>query len=102
MKKFLLTCSALLFAFTLLAQGQTVSGTVTSKEDGSALPGVNVIVKGTTTGGVTDTEGKYTLSGVPADATLVFSFIGLKTSEVSVASRSIVDVPMSMDVTQLT
>ena len=61
MKKFLLTCSALLFAFTLLAQGQTVSGTVTSEEDGSALPGVNVIVKGTTTGGVTDTEGKYTL-----------------------------------------
>ncbi|MGC3948461.1 MAG: SusC/RagA family TonB-linked outer membrane protein [Chryseolinea sp.] len=102
MKKFLLTCSALLYAFALLAQSQSVSGIVTSEEDGSPLPGVNVLVKGTTNGGVTDSDGKYTLSAVPPDAVVVFSFIGLKTVETPVSSRSVVDVKMATDVKQLT
>ena len=50
----------------LWAQERTVSGTVTSAEDGTTLPGVNILLKGTSTGTVTDFEGKYTLS-VPAE-----------------------------------
>jgi TonB-linked SusC/RagA family outer membrane protein len=83
------------------AQERTVSGTVTSSEDGSGLPGVNVILKGTTTGTVTDVNGAFKLT-VPAEGgTLVFSFIGLKTFEAQIGNRSVVDVPMASDVTQL-
>ncbi|HTE30844.1 MAG TPA: carboxypeptidase-like regulatory domain-containing protein, partial [Chryseolinea sp.] len=102
MKKFLLTWSALVFVVTLWAQDLTVSGNVTAEEDGSPLPGVNVIVKGTTLGAVTDSDGNYTLSSVPTGSSLVFSFIGLKTTEVVVGGRSKVDVHLPLDVTQLT
>lgn len=105
MKKILL-----LFAFGLLtsfnvilAQNRTVTGTVTSLDDGSTLPGVNVILKGTSNGTVTDIEGKYSLS-VPVDSetnTLVFSFVGLETQEIEIGSRSVVDVQMGSDITQL-
>ncbi|MBX2901783.1 MAG: SusC/RagA family TonB-linked outer membrane protein [Cyclobacteriaceae bacterium] len=83
------------------AQERTVSGKVTSSEDGGALPGVNVIVKGTTVGTATDVNGRYTLSVPSSGATLVFTFIGLKTSEVAVGERSVVDVQLSSDVSQL-
>lgn len=102
MRRFLLVCiSSFLLVATVYAQERTVTGKVTSAEDGSALPGVNVVVKGTTNGTVTDAAGNYKLS-VPADGgTLVFSFIGLTTSEVSVGSRQTIDVQMAADVTQL-
>ncbi len=68
---------------------KTITGTVTSATDGSALPGVSVIVKGTNIGTITDVNGKYTLE-VPADAkTLVFSFVGYKTVEVPITSNVI-------------
>lgn len=87
---------------TLHAQERSVSGKVTSAEDGSALPGVNVVVKGTTNGTVTDVDGNYKLSiQSGGNAALVFSFIGLSTTEVAVGERSIVDVSLSLDVTQL-
>ncbi len=83
------------------AQERTVSGRVTSQEDGTGLPGVNVVVKGTTNGTVTDADGNFRL-GLPATGgSLVFSFIGLQTAEVVVGERSIVDVSLSLDVTQL-
>ncbi len=85
---------------TLLAQDRTVTGRVTASEDGSAIPGVNVVVKGTTTGVTTDTDGRYNLS-VPNNATLVFSFIGLGTQEVAVGNQSTIDVRMSADVETL-
>ncbi|NBP67739.1 MAG: TonB-dependent receptor [Cytophagia bacterium] len=87
---------------TLSAQERTVSGKVTSTEDGSALPGVNVVIKGTTIGTVTDAQGNYKLS-VPAGGSpsLVFSFIGLNTTEIAIGERSIVDVSLGLDVTQL-
>jgi TonB-linked SusC/RagA family outer membrane protein len=100
----LLCCFAAVFAFTgsdLHAQDRTVTGTVTSAEDGSTLPGVNVVLKGTTVGTVTDTDGKYKLL-VPAEGgTLVFTFIGLTSEEVEIGARSVVDLPMSQDVKQL-
>ncbi len=69
---------------------KTITGTVTSAEDGSALPGVSVVVKGTSIGTITDVDGKYTLTGVPEDAkTLVFSFVGYKTLEVPITGNVI-------------
>ena len=90
----------LLSSGVALAQERTVTGKVTASEDGSVIPGVNVLLKGTTVGAVTDANGNYTLS-VPSDAVLVFSFIGMKTQEISVGQRTIVDVALDLDVTQL-
>lgn len=83
------------------AQDRTVSGKVTSAEDGSSLPGVNVVVKGTTTGGVTDIDGNYKISVPEQGGVLVFSFIGLQTLEVEIGTRSTIDVQMVSDVKQL-
>lgn len=91
----------LLLTSIALAQDRSVNGRVTSKEDGSPLPGVNVVVKGSTTGTVTDSDGKYTVSVPSTGATLVFSFIGLKVEEVSVGEQAIVDVQLVADITQL-
>ena len=101
-KNLLLTCAFVLILFAgLSAQDRTISGKVTSAEDGEALPGVSVQVKGTTQGSVTDVDGIYNVT-VPAEgATLVFSFIGLKSQEIAVGSRSVIDVVMDADVTQL-
>ena len=82
-----------------MAQTQ-VTGKVTSSDDGSALPGVNVVVKGTTLGTVTDADGNYSLQ-VAGDATLVFSFVGLVTQEVAVGGRTTIDVSMVSDAQQL-
>lgn len=79
------------------AQVKSITGTVTSKEDGASIPGVSVQVKGTTLGTVTDIDGKYTL-GVPADAkAIVFSFVGMKTVE-SPLTASVIDVILESDV----
>ena len=103
MRKVLLMVSAFSFllAGNLLAQDRTVSGTVTSAEDGSSLPGVNVVVKGTTNGTVTDIDGTYKLNMPQEGGTLVFSFIGLQTQEAEIGTRSVVDITLSSDVQQL-
>jgi alpha-2-macroglobulin len=80
--------------------GRWVTGVVTATEDGSTLPGVNVIVKGTSIGTVTDADGFYRLY-VPYESTLVFSFIGFMTDQVDIGSRSQADAQMTMDVMQL-
>ncbi len=85
---------------SLNAQSRRVTGTVTNLDDGSTIPGVQVLVKGTTVGTVTDLNGRYELN-VPQNAILVFSFIGLKTVEVEVGQRSIVDVAMATDAAML-
>lgn len=106
MKKILLIMTVLsLFGVSgVAAQDLTVSGRITSTEDGSSLPGVNVLLKGTSTGTVTDIDGAYSIS-VPAGSaesgTLVFSFIGLATQEVPIGGRTTIDVQMGPDVTQL-
>jgi hypothetical protein len=102
MTKFLLL-TVMCLSVTLsgvLAQERTVTGKVTSAEDGSPLPGVNVVIKGSAIGTVTDVNGTYSLS-VPQEATLVFSFIGLTSVEAPVGERTIVDVQMAQDVQQL-
>lgn len=103
MKKFLLLCFSFVFAVSaVLAQERTVSGRVTSTEDGSSLPGVNVVLKGTTNGTVTDSDGNFNLNIPATGGSLVFSFIGLQTQEVIIGDRSVVDVTLGLDVTQLT
>lgn len=82
------------------AQAQTVSGKVSSADDGGALPGVNVVLQGTTIGTVTDIDGNYSLDA-PGSGTLVFSFIGFETQEVPISNRSVIDIQLSSDVQQL-
>ena len=92
---------ALIVVHSTYAQQRTVTGTVTSAEDGTTLPGVNVIVKGTTTGTVTDIDGNYRLN-VPAEAeVLSFSFIGLAAQEIEINGRSVIDLVMQSDAKQL-
>jgi TonB-linked SusC/RagA family outer membrane protein len=77
----------------LAQQGRSIRGSVTDSED-IPLPGVSVVVKGTTTGTLTNTDGKFALN-VPTEAnTLVFSFVGMKTVELSLDGRSIVEIKM--------
>jgi TonB-dependent starch-binding outer membrane protein SusC len=104
MKRILLLCLTVVSAFVYgeaIAQQRTITGRVTSAEDGSPLPGVNVVLKGTTDGTITDAEGNYTLSVPQAGGTLSFTFIGLKVLDVEIGSRSSVDVSLEQDVTQL-
>jgi TonB-linked SusC/RagA family outer membrane protein len=102
MKRILLLSLVAMFAFTASWAQRTVTGTVTGEEDGTPVPGVNVIVKGTSAGTVTDIDGKYQI-GVPDDGgILVFSFIGLATEEVEIGNQSSIDMVMTADIKQLT
>jgi len=101
MKKFLLMCFSFGFAISVWAQDRVVTGKLTSKEDGSTLPGVNVVLKGTTNGTATDATGNYKINIPSSGGTLVFSFIGMETSEVAIGERSIIDVTLTSDVKQL-
>lgn len=73
-----------------------ISGTV-SDNSGSPLPGVTVMIKGTTSGIITDASGQYSLPNVPNNAVLVFSFVGMKTQEVTVTGKNQVDVTLHED-----
>ena len=75
-------------------QQQSVSGKVTDSS-GSPLPGVTVVVKGTTQGTITDADGKYILTHIPDDATLQFSFVGMRTQEVAIAGQSNINVVLN-------
>lgn len=102
MKKVLLTCFTVCLALTLaLAQDREVSGRVTAADDGAALPGVNVVLKGTTNGAVTDSDGQFKLSIPASGSVLVFSFVGYTNTEVVVGSQSLLDVQLAPDITQL-
>ena len=80
---------------------RTIMGKVTSKEDGSVLSGVNVVLKGTTTGTVTDGQGNYLITAPDQGGVLVFSFIGLQTKEVKIENKNRIDVSLEVDVRQL-
>ncbi|SDK96985.1 TonB-linked outer membrane protein, SusC/RagA family [Catalinimonas alkaloidigena] len=92
---FLVTC--LLPLSVALAQTKTISGRVTTAEDGEGLPGANVIVEGTSKGTTTDIEGNYSITLTPEENTLVFSFIGFQTQTIPVGNQSTIDVVMQTD-----
>lgn len=93
----------LLQVFVLLSIGvqAQIKGTVTAKEDGMPLPGVSVIVSGTTQGTATDFDGYYELNNVTATTTLVFSYIGYVTQEVVIGTNTTIDVVLVQDSQQL-
>ncbi|MDI9356034.1 MAG: SusC/RagA family TonB-linked outer membrane protein [Chitinophagaceae bacterium] len=101
LSSFLLMC---LFVNQVYAQDRVISGKVTSHEDGSGLPGVNVVLKGTTTGTITDIDGNYKLTIPKEGGVLVFSFIGLTPQETLVEEGAIevdMDVALKADIKQL-
>lgn len=92
----------LLCCHTNLAVGQATTVTGVVRDDSSnPLPGVNILVKGTTTGTISDSDGRYSLSVPNENAVLVFTFIGYSDQEVAVGGRTTVDVSMITDITSL-
>jgi TonB-linked SusC/RagA family outer membrane protein len=101
MKKLLFLSVLFVFIGTtfLWAQTKVITGTVTSAVEGEGpIPGVTVQVKGTTVGAVTDLNGKYSITVPENAATLVFSYIGMKTQEIEIAGRSVIDCVMQADI----
>ena len=101
MKKLFLLIVLFVFAsgLTLMAQTKVITGTVTSSVNGEGpIPGVTVMVKGTTVGALTDADGKYTITVPSSATTLIFSYIGMKSKEVEIAGRSVIDGILESDV----
>ena len=82
------------WSFDQTEQRLTVKGTVTDSS-GLPLPGLTVLLKGSTQGTITDSEGSFTLADVPTNGILIFSFVGMETMEVTVEGRSVIQVEMS-------
>ena len=99
--RFLLTTVILCFALVAQAQDVTVTGSVTSSDDGTELVGVNVFVKGTTTGTITDVNGNYSLGVSGEDAVLVYSYVGYVVQEITVGNQRTIDVVLQVDVAAL-
>lgn len=100
MKQLLQIFTITLFAFQLQAQQMNIMGIVTSATDGLPLPGVNVIVKGTSNGTQTDFDGKYSINANLGDK-LVFTFVSMKTTTRIVGSSSIINIEMEDDAAAL-
>ncbi|MCS6969138.1 MAG: TonB-dependent receptor [Cytophagales bacterium] len=97
MRQILLCTLGTLIATFVLAQERQISGTVTDGAEKVPLPGVSILIKGTTSGATTDAEGRYRIN-VPANAkTLVFSFVGFATQEIEIGNRTTIDVVMMPD-----
>jgi len=105
----LLVCGLVLPATTLTAgnpsaeeqQQIRVSGTIVDGTSGLAMPGVNIQVKGTSIGAISDAEGKYTITVNDRNATLVFSFIGYVSQQVALGGRTVIDISLAAETTNL-
>ena len=82
-------------------QQAAVSGTITDSETGEAMPGVNIQVRGTTIGTISDMSGRYSFPSVDRNAVLIFSFIGYVTEEIPVNGRAVVDLALTAELTGL-
>ncbi|MDD4190968.1 MAG: SusC/RagA family TonB-linked outer membrane protein, partial [Mangrovibacterium sp.] len=74
-------------------QSKTITGKVTDSS-GTPMPGVTIVIKGTNYGTITDFEGKYQFPNIPGNTVLLFSFVGMRTREISVAEESVIDVKL--------
>ena len=103
MKKRFFVAIMLIFAMvgSSFAQERTITGTVTSAEDGLSLPGVNVVVKGTSIGTMTNASGQYTIAVLSDAQSLEFSFVGMQTQEIVVGSSSVIDVVLQVSAEEL-
>ena len=99
MKRILLLFSLLLITGSvLLSQTVQITGTVTSSEEGTPMPGVSVSVKGTTVGAITDGNGGYVLNVPTGAQVLIYSFVGYKGQEIAIEGRTRIDVSLTLDV----
>ena len=104
MRKALLLVVALFtmtLSYEVSAQQRVITGKVISEEDGLGLPGATVLVKGTTVGTTTDLDGNYSISVPSGSDVLVFSFVGLATQEEQIGNRTVVNVTLTTDASQL-
>jgi TonB-linked SusC/RagA family outer membrane protein len=104
MRKALLFVVALFtmaLSYEVSAQQRVITGKVISEEDGLGLPGATVLVKGTTVGTTTDLDGNYSISVPAGSDVLIFSFVGLKAKEEAIGNRSVVNVTLTTDASQL-
>ncbi|HNX00998.1 MAG TPA: TonB-dependent receptor plug domain-containing protein, partial [Candidatus Cloacimonadota bacterium] len=102
MRKITILLALLLFAGLQSAFAQkTITGKITSAEDGLAMPGVPVVIKGTTVGTTTDANGAFTLKNVPSNATLLVSFIGMIAQEIPVGNQTEFNISMQSDMKAL-
>ncbi|MCL5128553.1 SusC/RagA family TonB-linked outer membrane protein [Algibacter sp. L4_22] len=85
----------------IIEQNKTITGTVVSAEDNMGIPGVNVIVKGTSIGAVTDFDGNYSITVPNNNSTLVFSYIGYVSQELNTGNKSTINVSLESDVSAL-
>ena len=97
MRKIVSLSFIFMFMFASAAWTQTVTGRVTSVEDGLGIPGASIVVRGTTIGTVTDFDGNYSLQVPSLDEVLVFSFVGLQTREIPIEGRTQIDVELLAD-----
>jgi TonB-linked SusC/RagA family outer membrane protein len=100
MKKAVLALLIFMCSLGAFAQGLQVKGVVTSADDGQPIPGVSVVVKGTTTGMITDLDGKYSVNA-PGNSTLIFSFVGMKSQEIPVTGRTSINVVLASEQTDI-
>lgn len=101
MKKCILLLLPLLLSTSAWAQERQVTGKVTSSEDDLPIPGVNVIVEGTTKGTSTDVDGNFSLTLTEKEHVLIFSFVGFQNAVIDVAGQTTIDVTLAPDVTAL-
>ncbi|MDT8402487.1 MAG: SusC/RagA family TonB-linked outer membrane protein, partial [Bacteroidales bacterium] len=103
MKKISVLIMLLAFLGVQLVQGQTrqITGTVTSAEDGTPLPGVQIVVVGSTIGAITNVDGNYSIEVPESATTLQYSFVGLTTQAIEIQGRSVIDVVMEEDLQAL-
>ncbi|WP_271406044.1 SusC/RagA family TonB-linked outer membrane protein [Tenacibaculum soleae] len=95
-KNLLFFCFSLMLTYNSLAQEKTITGTVMSATDKEPLPGVSVVISNTTKGAETDFDGKYSVKAAKGDV-LVFSFVGMKTTSVTVGDANVVNVSLEND-----
>ena len=98
---FLFIVFSCLFLGKIWAQTRAITGKITSTTDGQPLPGVNVTLKGATSGAVSDGEGNYRVSVPAGKATIVFSFVGMLSQEITVSSRTAINVELMESPNQL-
>ena len=98
---YMLMAMILCFSTTVKAQDIKIAGSVTSGEDNSVLPGVNIVVKGISIGTITDLEGNYSIEVPSSESVLVFSSIGFVSEEMTVGSRTVLNISLTPDITAL-
>ncbi|MBN2610414.1 MAG: SusC/RagA family TonB-linked outer membrane protein [Bacteroidales bacterium] len=95
---------SIVFALSIFSENfaqMTVSGKITSAEDSEPLPGVNVVIKGTTSGAISDSEGNYSLNVPSQESVLMFSSVGFMSEEITVGNKSVIDISLTPELTAL-